>query len=282
MLKLPDLADKSVLPVPVEPVEDGVRPYSPGSAQELSDVSTEPVIHDPELNRAIEYNRNYANDVLVTDSQRLLLEQTLAKLALMQNYVGHGNFNLLGFDDMLRFAEQVPDIGAFSSNELNFLDEIFHTDAKRYGFFGEKVIHSLTNSISAQEVMKIEGSGHFLYQGEPLEKFRSLQRDVGNQLMLTSGVRNVVKQTYLFLAKTRETGGNLSRASRSVAPPGFSYHGVGDFDVGKLGLGQRNFTSAFSSTAEFRRMTSLGYIDIRYKNNNNLGVRFEPWHVKIA
>jgi D-alanyl-D-alanine carboxypeptidase len=56
---------------------------------------------------------------------------------------------------------------------------------------------------------------------------------------------------HLFLAKAIEGQENLSRASRSLAPPGHSYHGIGDFDIGKIGYGERNFTADFSSTQDY-------------------------------
>ena len=99
---------------------------------------------------------------------------------------------------------------------------------------------------------------------------------MGPELLLTSGIRNVVKQMHLFLVKALQSDLNLSKASRSLAPPGHSFHCIGDFDVGKIGLGELNFTE------EFRRMVNLGYIDIRYTDTNLYGVRYEPWHIKIA
>ena len=89
-------------------------------------------------------------------------------------------------------------------------------------------------------------------------------------------------QLHLFLAKTFQSDGNLSRASRSLAPPGYSFHNAGDFDVGKNGLGEMNFTADFSHTDEFKRLINLGYVDIRYTDSNQLGVRYEPWHIKLA
>ena len=99
--------------------------------------------------------------------------------------------------------------------------------------------------------------------------------------MLTSGVRSVVKQIFLFLNKTAKVNGNLSLASYSLAPPGHSYHALGDFDVGKKGFGHKNFSVEFSETDEFKRLSDLGYFDIRYPQNNPFGVRYEPWHIKI-
>ena len=112
--------------------------------------------------------------------------------------------------------------------------------------------------------------------------YRKLQSDLSGKVVLTSGIRNIVKQTHLFLAKTIQSEGNLSRASRSLAPPGHSFHGIGDFDVGKIGFGSRNFTEQFAQTEEFSRLVELGYINMRYPEGNLLGVRYEPWHIKVT
>jgi LAS superfamily LD-carboxypeptidase LdcB len=92
----------------------------------------------------------------------------------------------------------------------------------------------------------------------------------------------VVKQIYLFLNKADKVDGNLSLASYSLAPPGHSYHAIGDFDVGKNGLGRKNFSEEFASTDEFKRLIDLGYLGIRYPEDNSFGVRHEPWHIKIV
>ena len=51
---------------------------------------------------------------------------------------------------------------------------------------------------------------------------------------------------------------------------------------GKIGFGKRNFTADFSNTEEFKRLTDLGYVNIRYPENNPFGVRYEPWHIKVV
>ena len=196
--------------------------------------------------------------------------------------MGHGNFNLMSFDEMLQAGRNFSRIGQFEKDELDFLEEIFFANPHRYGFFGKKISLDLTDTIPKNEVSKIPNSGHFLLKGESLNLYNKLRDDVGDQLILTSGVRSNVKQMHLFLAKSIEANGNLSRASRSLAPPGHSYHGVGDFDIGKIGLGERNFTSDFSTTAEYQRIARLGYVDIRYPTDNLFGVRFEPWHIKLS
>ena len=105
---------------------------------------------------------------------------------------------------------------------------------------------------------------------------------MGRGAILTSGVRSVIKQFLLFLDKAYRCNGNISLASRSLAPPGYSYHGIGDFDVGQVGLGSDNFTERFTTTPIYRRLRDLGYINIRYQRDNLLGVRFEPWHIKVS
>ena len=73
----------------------------------------------------------------------------------------------------------------------------------------------------------------------------------------------------------------MTKASRSIAPPAYSYHTISDFDVGRKGWGHKNFTADFASTYEFNKMTQLDYIGMRYNMNNSDGVRFEPWHVEV-
>ncbi|MBF0383635.1 MAG: D-alanyl-D-alanine carboxypeptidase family protein, partial [Magnetococcales bacterium] len=131
------------------------------------------------------------------------------------------------------------------------------------------------------EVVKVPNTGNYLYKGRPLETYKKIRKQLGNKVVLTSGVRSVIKQFLLFLDKAYESDGNLSRASRSLAPPGYSYHGISDFDVGQRGYGRYNFTSKFVSSEVYKRLTDLGYLKLRYPKDNMLGVRFEPWHIKV-
>jgi zinc D-Ala-D-Ala carboxypeptidase len=249
---------------------------------DVADILTE----DQEIERYLAKIRNFdadfADDIYLDERGRRLLPPTLTRLERVQTYVGHGNFNLIGYEEMLFYARNYSQIGAFSREEIDFMEEIFFADATGYGFYGNKVNQDLNNIIDSRSVIKIPGSGHYLLRGESLQRYEQLRADIGPQMLLTSGVRNVVKQMHLFLAKTHQSNGNLSKASRSLAPPGYSFHGMGDFDVGKVGMGEKNFTDDFSHTEEFRRMIRLGYIDIRYPDDNRYGVRYEPWHVKIA
>lgn len=228
------------------------------------------------------YNKDFDDDIYLTKPRLELLKAVLGRLNKTQNFVGYGRFNIFSFDELLRAAALSPEVGAFTKEELAFIEEIFFTDAKTYGFYGEKVTNQLTTSIADQDTIKISGSGHYLYRGRPEELYKTIVRDVGNGIVLTSGIRSVVKQLHLFLAKAVQCDGNLSRASRSLAPPGHSFHGVSDFDVGKIGWGYRNFTDQFAETEVFKKLIDLGYVDIRYTRTNPYGVRFEPWHIKVS
>lgn len=237
---------------------------------------------DAYLEKIRNFDAHFSGDVFISPSRLGLLQQTLARLERVQSYVGHANFNLLGFDDMLFYARNYAPIGgAFEKAELDFMEEIFHADAAAYGFFGARITPDLNHRIDSRDVEKVGDNGHYLLRGESLNHYLHIARDVGAQLQLTSGIRNNVKQMHLFLAKAQLSNGNLSKASRSLAPPGYSFHNAGDFDVGKTGLGVLNFTADFSHTDEFRRLISLGYVDIRYTDSNVYGVRYEPWHIKL-
>ncbi len=221
-------------------------------------------------------------DVVLSPAQRVAFNGALSRLRRLQKYVGYGNFNVIGWDQSLKFARSRDSIGAFSRSELDLIEELFFTDAKTLGFYGDKVVTDLSASIAKRDIAKIPRSGHFLFKGTPTETYDRIRRDLGDSVVLTSGIRSVVKQVYLFMNKAEKVDGNLSLASYSLAPPGHSYHAVGDFDVGKKGFGIKNFTEAFAETDEFKRLIDLGYLDIRYPQQNPFGVRYEPWHIKVV
>ena len=229
-----------------------------------------------------DFERSHAADVYLERDQYAVLISSFKRIDHVQNLVGHGNFNVLSFDEMLGHGRRFSNVGEFTHAEKTFLEDMFAANAKGYGFLGKKVIDELTAVIPEKDRKKVGRTGHFLYRGESERLYKKLQQDLGASIVLTSGIRGVVKQTHLFLAKTIQSKGNLSKASRSLAPPGHSYHGVGDFDVGKVGFGRKNFTQAFAKTDEFRKLVDLGYVAIRYPRGNKFGVRYEPWHVKVV
>ncbi|SFB82269.1 D-alanyl-D-alanine carboxypeptidase [Marinospirillum celere] len=224
----------------------------------------------------------FDDDYFLPEEKMDVMLSTYHRLDRVQDIVGHGNFNLLSFDEALLYARNYSQIGAFTRAEMEFMEELFHTDASLYGFHGEKVMDSMTQSISRRDVESVPGTGHFLFKGKSREFYSQLQEQVGDDLVLTSGVRSLIKQTHLFLAKAEQSAGNMSKASRSLAPPGHSYHATGDFDVGKVGFGYRNFSDDFAETDLYRRLQDLGFVHIRYTTDNSYGVRYEPWHIQVT
>jgi hypothetical protein len=222
-----------------------------------------------------------SDDITLTGSEWQLFISLRNRLRRIKNFVGYGNFNIISFDHALLYAKNYSVIGAFSKAELALAERLFYEDPAQYGFYGERVCDEITQTISRKEVEKIPATGHYLFKGKPLEDYLRLKKDIGDELILTSGVRNVVKQMSLYMDKIYSCRGNITQASFSLAPPGYSYHSRCDFDVGKRGFGHKNFTAQFARTKEFRELRKLNYIDMRYTINNRDGVRYEPWHVKV-
>ncbi len=229
----------------------------------------------------------YGNELLLDNNKYLTRDEfsTLIKLnnrlKKIKRYVGFANFNLLSYEDALFYARNYIKIGSFSKKEIDLMEQLFYEDPNKYGFHGSTTCVNINNKISLKHVKKIPHTGHYLFDSKPLNDYKSLKKDVGNNLILTSGVRNVIKQLSLYVDKIYRTNGNMTKASLSIAPPAYSYHTISDFDVGKKGLGYKNFTNDFAQTREFEKMVNLDYIGMRYDKNNKDGVRYEPWHVEV-
>jgi len=234
------------------------------------------------LHKMRNFNVHHQGDIRLDRRQFQLLKSCVNRFKRVQRTVGHGNFYLLSFDEAISVARNYSRVGRFTRAELDFLELIFYFDASNYGFFGKKPLKNITDRVKRREVVKIPYTGNYLYKGHPLQTYKEIMRGVGDGVVLTSGVRSVIKQFLLFLNKAYGNEGNLSLASRSLAPPGYSYHGISDFDVGQVGLGADNFTERFTSTTVYKKLNEQGYVRIRYPLDNLLGVRFEPWHIKVG
>lgn len=209
-----------------------------------------------------------------------LVGTILHKLNVVQNQVGYVQFNILSFDELLKTASRCKK--PLTSTEISFIESIFYGDPRKYGFYGERTVPTLSIITPKKDVVYMDKTGHFLLKGAATEKYAQIKRLVGNDLILTSGVRAPVKQLYLFLKKMENSKGDLRLTSSSIAPPGFTFHSVGDFDIGKAGYGQFNFTEKFQDTDVFKKLYDGGHICIRYTSNNPFGVRYEPWHIKVT
>lgn len=227
-------------------------------------------------------DRYAEGDVFLPSEFRQALPSALARLNRAQGYFGHGFFNIVGFKQLFETAGKTTEIGRFSIDELGLLQWLFFEDAKNFGFKGPKVSMDFLAGFTSGQVHYERQFGQFLFREKAKPLWERMRKDIGRDLILTSGARALPKQCGLFLAKLMDSQGNVSLASRSLAPPGYSFHGSGDFDVGSRHLGDENFTHLFARSDVFRRMQGLAYIELRYPAGNRFGVRFEPWHVKVG
>lgn len=228
-----------------------------------------------------EFDHPFPDDMIAPDWEKAYVISCSKKLYNLQRAVGHGNFNVMNYDQARYVMRRNSSLEPFNPKEEAYIEMLFHRDAVKYGFLGEKVMTNITDSINRKDIIKMKGTGHFLYKEHAVATYEKIVKDM-NTLILTSGVRGIVKQLYLFLNKAVLTDGNLSMASRSLAPVGYSFHGAGDFDVGIRGWGADNFTDRFATTSEYVNLINAGYMRIRYDRKNPYGVRFEPWHVKVV
>ena len=228
------------------------------------------------------FNEPHEGDIYISRDEYPVFESTVMRLNRLEEFAGHGNFYILSFDEGIKIADTYSEVGAFPPKELEFLEKLFYAEAVDYGFFGQKTIQKITDQVNKREVTRIAESGNYVFKGEPFHTYEKIKKQVGDNVILTSGIRGVMKQFLLFLNKAYSNNGNLSLASRSLAPPGYSFHGNGDFDVGENDLGSDNFTERFATTEVYHRLSELGYLKLRYPAGNLLGVRFEPWHIKVV
>ncbi len=227
------------------------------------------------------FDETNVQDLFLGKSKIPVLKSSVTRLIRIQKLIGYGNFGLISMDDAIKTARQHSSIGSFTKKEIDFIEMIFYKDSSVYGFLGEKPLKNFTARLKTRKILKISGSGHYLYEGKSLEKYKNIKKVIGEDVVLTSGLRSIPKQMVLFLNKTIITNANLSKASRSLAPPGYSLHGIGDFDVGQKRFGASNFSIEFTKTPVYEKLIKSGFADFRYTEDNNFGVRFEPWHIKV-
>jgi len=221
------------------------------------------------------------DDVYLSVDEFETISSLNRRLKRLRSFVGFANFNLISYNQALYYGRNYSKISAFTPKEISMIEKLFSENPNDYGFYGERTCMNIDNQISNDEVIKVPYTGHYLFKGKSEEDYEKILSDVGDTIILTSGVRNVIKQLSLYVNKIYNCGGNMSVATTSIAPPGYSYHTISDFDVGRKGWGYKNFTADFASTDEFQRMRKLNYIGMRYNQNNRDGVRFEPWHVEV-
>ncbi|MBF0429432.1 MAG: twin-arginine translocation signal domain-containing protein, partial [Magnetococcales bacterium] len=86
---------------------------------------------DPEtyLHKVRYFNEDHIDDVFLKDEQLHLLQSALNRFNRIQKLVGFGNFYLLDFDQAVYIARTQTEVGSFTVEELNFLEQLFYASA---------------------------------------------------------------------------------------------------------------------------------------------------------
>ncbi len=204
-------------------------------------------VHDARLQDYLDKMRNFERphpDDVFVDAGELPAAARMRRAPWPHGgwLIGYGFFHLLSFDDALRYSRNMNGSELLPNRKLHSWRRFFIADARSYGFLDDKPLKNLTHAVSRSQVVRIASTGNYLHRGDSFDAYQKIKKSVGNRVELTSGIRSIIKQYRLFLNKAYENGGNFSLASRQVAPPGYSYHGWNDFDVGQAGFGELNFT----------------------------------------
>jgi hypothetical protein len=239
--------------------------------------------NDEEYGTGILTNKNISinsNDIF---KNTILVDSVYNKLGLVNKMYGNKNFNIISFDETLKFMkDNSSKIKPFTNEEMSFIQQIFYIDPSQYGFYGKKTVFSLTQKINKDNIISIPYTGHYLYKSRSTDYYAKIKDIAGPDAIMTSGIRYPMKQMYLFLGKLKQVDYNMRVAMNSIAPPAHSYHSIGDFDIGQIGFGNNNFTPLFEQTDVFVSLKEKGVLRIRYSLNNADGVRYEPWHVRVV
>lgn len=213
------------------------------------------------------------SDIFVLKTEREVFDSSFKKLYALLNRVGYVKFSALDIS-------QARTLVSFTDDEMDYLKKLFMFDASNFGFYRDKPLSDFNAKIDSTKLT--QANGILCFDGKTIDKYRAMKDSIGDDVFMSSGIRSIVKQSFLFIQKARHCDYNLSMASRTIAPPGYSYHGVGYFDIGsrKISLSQ-NFTDQFADTGVFKKAAKDGYISLRYGLENKLGVRYGPWHVKV-
>ena len=134
---MPTANSAAIIVAPENDLQEGFK----HSERTLSDAELDNLQED-EVSFYLEKIRNFdgdfPGDIYLSEINQLLLSPTIDRLERVQRFIGHGNFNLIGIDEMLYFARNYEEIGEFDPAELAFLEEVFFNDATDNGFFWRK------------------------------------------------------------------------------------------------------------------------------------------------
>lgn len=219
-------------------------------------------------------------DYILTKPELISLKSLDKKIGVVFRHIGYKKSNIINYYDFIKELNASKGLTPLTKNEKEIFDKIYYMDAKEFGFKGARVSSSYKKFIKKEDLIDV-GSGHYLYRGKSYRLYEQISRDTNDTIMITSGFRNVLKQFYIFTMRVIKLKGDMTKAKDLIAPPAYSYHYHGDFDIGVVGMGIDNFTSKIIEYKEYQKLIDLGTISIRYTKYNKIGVKYEPWHIKI-
>jgi len=220
----------------------------------------------------------FENDQFLNPLELELAREVVERLRDVEAFVGHGRFTTLNFEAVFKHSAGLAS-RRLTVADIRFLRDIFNRSSESLGFNGPRISNQFLAGHAQEALIFYPKYGEYLLSGDAIEQFERLEAEFGSSVMLTSGYRGHPKQMLLYLEKVVEAQGNLSLASRNRAPAGYSFHFIGDFDVGDVALGEQSFSRRFLKTSIYQSMVRAGWVKWRYPSHNLLGVRFEPWHI---
>ena len=109
-----------------------------------------------------DHESHHERDVYLPKNKHSLLFSTYNRIGRVQTLIGHGNFNVLGFDEMLKIGRRYSSVGTFTRAETDFLEGLFAANATEYGFLGDKVTEKLTETIQKSQTKDFENWAFFI------------------------------------------------------------------------------------------------------------------------
>jgi hypothetical protein len=80
--------------------------------------------------KMVDFEQSHAADGYLERDQHPILISSFKCIDRVQNLVGHGNFNVVSFDEMLGYGRRYRSVGEFTLAEKTFLEALFTANAQ--------------------------------------------------------------------------------------------------------------------------------------------------------
>ena len=122
------------------------------------------------------FEHAHHEDVFLAADKHQVLVYNVKRLDRVQNLVGHGNFNVLSFDERLCHSKYNKSVGVFKAEEIEFPEETFSNNVMRFGFYGERVTDEITTIVAGNVRIKLPRTVHYLFKGDSLNLYDKVRR----------------------------------------------------------------------------------------------------------